>query len=72
MPTITTYADPDDLDLQTSLAVSRITRERAQMKILALSVLGAALLAWLGMTYAMYATVSAATPIFRLGTSISP
>jgi hypothetical protein len=53
MTAITTFADPDDLDLQTSLAIGQITRERFQRKILALSFLGAALLALLGMTYAM-------------------
>jgi hypothetical protein len=53
MTAITTFADPDDLELQTSLAIGQITRERLQRKMLALSFLGGALLALLGMIYNM-------------------
>lgn len=69
MRTLTTFADPDDLDLQTSLAVTQITRERARRKVLALSLLGGALLAWLGMTYAMYGSTTGKAPVYRIGTS---
>jgi hypothetical protein len=68
MPAITTFADPDDLDLQTSLAITQITRERLQKKVLALSFLGGALLALLGMTYAMYSRTPA-NPGSATGTS---
>jgi hypothetical protein len=62
MPAIATYADPDDLELQTSLALEHITKERLRRKVLALSFLGGALLALLGMTYAMYARTPATGP----------
>jgi hypothetical protein len=59
MPAIVSFSDPDDLDIQTSLAIDQITKERLQKKVLALSFLGGALLALLGMTYAMYARAPA-------------
>jgi hypothetical protein len=63
-----TYDTPADLDAEYDAALSHIKKLRARGKFTAMSLLGAALLALLGMTYAMYARAPAA-PSFRTGTS---
>lgn len=57
-----------ELDAENDGALAIIRRQRARGKVAALSLLGAALLALLGATYAMYARTPT-TPSFRTGTS---
>jgi hypothetical protein len=63
-----THDTSRDLDAEFDTALNHIKKLRSRGKVAALSILGAALLALLGMTYAMYARASAA-PSFRTGTS---
>lgn len=63
-----TYDTPRDLDAEFDTALNHIKKLRSRGKVAAMSLLGAALLALLGMTYAMYAKAPAA-PSFRTGTS---
>ena len=59
---------PAELDAECDDAVDLITKSRAWRRVAAMSLLGAALLALLGMTYAMYSRTPDA-PSFRTGTS---
>ena len=68
MTTTRIYDTPANLDAEYDAALNLIRKLRARGKVTALSLLGAALLALLGMTYAMYARAPA-EPSFRMGTS---
>jgi hypothetical protein len=65
---VTRIHDTSDIEAEYDAALNHVTKFRARGKVAAMSLLGAALLALLGMTYAMYARAPAA-PSFRTGTS---
>lgn len=66
--TATRIYSSTELDTECDDAVDVITKSRARGRIAALSLLGAALLALLGMTYAMYSRTPVAPP-FPIETS---
>jgi len=66
--TATRIYDTPDIEAEYDAALNNVTRWRARGKVAAMCLLGAALLALFGMTYAMYAKAPAA-PSFRTGTS---
>jgi hypothetical protein len=63
-----TYDASADLNLELDGSLHP-KKHRARFKLATLSLLGAALLALLGLTYARYAKTQADTPPFRMGTS---
>jgi hypothetical protein len=66
--TTTHIYTPAELDTECDDAVDLITKSRARTRVAVLSLLGAALLGLLGMTYAMYSRAPVA-PSSRTGMS---
>ena len=69
MTTTATFDASAELDAESDNALHLIRTQRAHRKFAVLSVLGAALLALFGLTYAMYARTPADPQPVRMGTS---